>query len=133
MPAKDETKISGRIKVQTALPPLPANRVYAGIKRKRGPKRKPVLEALQKHRKPLTGNPYRSYTINYKLRILSFWFGKNIPDGPTKMREPTRHEVDKYFKIPPSNLTRWKKEEGRYWRTPADIEGNGEEVVCRIP
>lgn len=111
MPAKDETKISGRLKVQPTLPPLPANRFYAGIKRKPGPKRQRLADVLQKYKKPPTGNPYRSYTIGYKLRVLSFWFGKNIPDGPTKMREPTRLEAAKYFKIPPSNLTRWKKDE----------------------
>jgi len=110
-------KAAGRIKVQIDLPALPPTKFYAGIKKKRGPKRKALSETLQKvsHLKPVQ-NPYRSYTVSYKLRVLSYWYTASIPCGPTKKREPSRDEVANYFKIPVGNLARWKKEEkeGKY-------------------
>lgn len=112
-----QKKLAGRIKVQVDLPGLPPTKFYAGIKKKTGPKRKPLAEALQtvSHRKPVQ-NPYRSYTVSYKLRVLSYWYKPSIPCGPTKLREPTSEEVANYFKIPVRNLSRWKKEEmeGKY-------------------
>jgi len=58
-------KAAGRIKVQIDLPALPPTKFYAGIKKKGGPKRKPLSETLQKvsHLKPVQ-NPYRSYTVS---------------------------------------------------------------------
>jgi len=103
---------SGRIRVQTSIPPLPANRFYAGIKKKRGPKRKPLSELLRAPKQRVE-NPYRSYTVSFKLRVLSYWAAAKIPCGPTKVREPTRIEVAKRFRIPATNLTRWKREEGK--------------------
>ena len=42
--------------------------------------------------------------------------------GPTKVREPTRNEVARRFKVPAANLTRWKREEekGKF----AQMKGN---------
>jgi len=111
MLATKKPKICGRIKVQPVLPPLPADRFYAGVKKKRGPARKSLTEVLHAQPKRKPGNPYRSYTVSYKLRVLSFWFGKTIPCGPNTFREPTRLEVAVHFKLPVGNLSRWKKAE----------------------
>lgn len=56
-------------------------------------------------------NPYRSYTVNFKLRVLSYSMGARIRECPIKERELTRIEVVQRFKIPATNLYRWKKEE----------------------
>jgi len=81
-------KAAGHIKVQIDLPALPPTEFYAGIKKERGPKRKPLSEILQKvsHLKRVQ-NPYRSYTVNYKLRVFSYWYTASIPCGPTKKRD----------------------------------------------
>ncbi|RPA95695.1 hypothetical protein L873DRAFT_1296168 [Choiromyces venosus 120613-1] len=100
----------GRIRVQPDLPPLPADRFYAGVKKKRGPKRKPLTKILRKPKKAAE-NPYRSYTVSYKLRVLSYWIGTRIRCSPTKVRELTQEEVAAYFKVPASNLSRWRIEE----------------------
>jgi len=100
----------GRIRVQPDLRPLPAGKFYAGIKKKRGSKRKPLTEILQRPTK-VAENPYRSYTIKYKLRVLSYWIGPQIRYSPTKVRQPTREEVSNYFKVPAANLSRWRQEE----------------------
>lgn len=100
----------GRTRIQPNLPPLPADKFYAGIKKKRGPKRKPLAEILQKPERRVE-NPYRSYTVSYKLRILSYWIQTRVACGPTRVRELTREEVAHHFKIPASNLSRWRKEE----------------------
>ena len=106
---------SGRIQVQPILEPLPEYRFYAGIMKKPGPKRKGLSEALWAPPKPVE-NPYRSYTIGYKLRILSYWETPSIPTGPTQLRKPSRIKVVEWFKIPPRNISRWRKEEaeGKY-------------------
>jgi len=110
-------KSAGPIKVQIDLPALHPTKFYASIKKKRCPKRKPLSEALQKvsHHKPVH-NPYTSYTVSYKLQVLSYWYTASIPYGPTKLREPCRQEVASYFRILVSNLARWQKEEkeGKY-------------------
>jgi len=109
--------ISGRVKVQPILPPLSADKFYAGIRKRRGPKRKQLTDCPPKQQKrPTGGNLYRSYTISYKLRVLAYWYGKNIRCGPTKYREPTQLEVARYFRIPVGNLSHWKKDEreGKY-------------------
>jgi len=98
------------IRVQTVIPPLPANRFYAGIKKKRGPKRKPLSKLLQAPKQGVE-NPHRSYTVSFKLRVLSNWAAAQISCGPTKVREPTRIEVAKRFRIPATNLTHWRREE----------------------
>jgi len=100
----------GRIRVQTVISPLPANRFYAGIKKKRGPKRKPLSELLRASKQGVE-NPYRSYTVSFKLRVLSYWAAAQTSCGRTKVREPTRIEVAKRFRIPATNLTRWRREE----------------------
>lgn len=110
MPARRASQRSERIQVQPDLPPLPADKFYTGIRKKRGPARKPLVEVLRCPPKEVA-NPYRSYTVSYKLRVLSYWIGTKIPYGPTKIREPTRAEVAHRFKIPAGNLSRWKKEE----------------------
>jgi len=102
----------GRIRVQTCLPPLPAERCYAGVKKKTGPKRKPLTLLLRVEGRKVE-NPYHSYTVNFKLHILSYWMGARIREGPTKERQLTQVEVAQRFKIPATNLYRWKKEEER--------------------
>jgi len=106
---------SGRIQVPTILEPIPANRFYARVKKRPGPKGKGLSEALRAPPKPVE-NPYRSYTIRYKLRILSYWQIPSIPTGPTQLRKPSRIGVAEWFKIPPRNISRWRKEEaeGKY-------------------
>lgn len=103
-------KAAGRTKVQPNPEPLPAERFYAGVKKKTGPKRKLLSEKLRAPPKRVD-NPYRSYSISYKLRVLSYWNIPSIPSGPTKMRKPMRTEVINRFKISGTNLTRWRKEE----------------------
>ncbi|RPA95464.1 hypothetical protein L873DRAFT_1812776 [Choiromyces venosus 120613-1] len=46
-------KATGRIKVQPTLDLLPAERFYAGIKKKSGPKRKLLSEQLRVAPKPV--------------------------------------------------------------------------------
>ena len=103
-------KAAGRTKVQPILEPLPAERFYAGVKKKTGPKRKLLSEKLRAPPKRVD-NPYCSYTINYKLRVLSYWDIPSIPCGPTILRKPMRTEVINRFKISGTNLTQWRKEE----------------------
>ena len=103
-------KPSGRIRVHPVLPPLPAERFYAGVKKKPGPKRKQLTEGLRLAPQQVE-NPYRSYRVSYKLRVLSYWENPSIPIGPTQLRKPTRGETAVRFKIPQTNLTRWRKEE----------------------
>ena len=58
-------------------------------------------------------NPYRSYTVSFKFRVLFYWAAATIPCGPIKVCEPKQIEVAKRFRIPAINLTRWKREEGK--------------------
>jgi len=39
-----------------------------------------------------------------------------MPTEPTQLRKPSRIEVAERFKIPPGNISRWRKEEaeGKY-------------------
>ena len=109
--------LSGRVKVQPILHPLSAEKFYAGIRKQRGPKRRQLTDCPPKQQKQPTGrNPYRFYTISYKLRVLAYWYGKNIRCGPTKYWEPTQLEVARYFRIPVGNLSKWKKDKrgGKY-------------------
>jgi len=110
MPASSTRQPCGRVRVYPNIPPLPADKFYAGVKKKRGPTRKPLVEVLRLPSKVVT-NPYHSYTVSYKLRVLSYWAGAKMPCGPTKVREPTREEVAYRFKVPAGNQSRWKKEE----------------------
>ena len=66
MPARLASQRSGRIHVQPNLPPLPADKFYAAIPKKRGPARKPLVEVLRCPSEEVA-NPYRSYTVSYKL------------------------------------------------------------------
>ena len=109
MPPKP-AKPAGRSKVQPVLEPLSTDRFYAGVKRKTGPKRKALSERQQSPPKRVE-NPYRTYTVSYKLRVLSYWNTRSIRISPTKLRKPTRAEVVERFNIAKSNLSRWKKEE----------------------
>ena len=71
MPARRASQRSGRVPVRPDIPPLPADKFYAGVQKKRGPVRKPLSEVLRRPQKEVT-NPYRSYTVSYKLRVLSY-------------------------------------------------------------
>ena len=64
-------KAARRVKVRPVLTPLPANQFYAGIKKKLGPKRKLLSDKLRVPPSPVE-NPYRSYTISYRLRVPSY-------------------------------------------------------------
>ena len=113
------------------LPPLPADRFYAGIKKKRGPRRKTLAERLQKPERHVE-NPYWSYTVSYKLRILSYWIQTRVPCSLTRVRELTREEVAHYFRVPAANLSWWRKEErdGKFTAMKARqrrAEGGGRE------
>jgi len=77
-------KSAGRKKVHPVLVPIPANRRYAGIKRKPGPKSKLISEKPRVPPKPVQ-NPYRTYNISYGLRFLSYWNTASIPSGLTTM------------------------------------------------
>ena len=106
---------TARVRVAVQLPELPAEGFYTGGKRKLGPKRKPLAEQLRTS--PLAVKPpRRSYTVNYKLRVLSWLHKKSIPCSPTRLREPTLAEAANTFKIPVANLGKWQKEEqqGKY-------------------
>ncbi|RPA96987.1 hypothetical protein L873DRAFT_1810496, partial [Choiromyces venosus 120613-1] len=92
------------------LPPLPSNCFYARIKKKTGPKQKSLSEVLCKRKEP-TNNLHRTYTVNYKLRILSYWKTSSIPYSPSNFHAPTWAEVAARFRLLATNLSRWKKEE----------------------
>jgi len=53
----------------------------------------------------------QQYTVRYKLRVLSYLEHARVPLGPTVMREVTAAETAQRFKIPASNIARWKKQE----------------------
>ena len=71
MPARRSNQPSGRVRVYPDIPPVPAEKFYAGVKKKRGPQRKPLAEVLQSAKREVS-NPYQSYTVSYKLRVLSY-------------------------------------------------------------
>ncbi|RPA95486.1 hypothetical protein L873DRAFT_1812809 [Choiromyces venosus 120613-1] len=85
-------KAARRIKVEPTLDPLPAKRFYAGIKKKPGPKRKLLSEQLRVALKPFE-NPYQSYSISYKLQVLSLWDTPSIPSEPSTVHKLTHVEV----------------------------------------
>lgn len=60
----------------------------------------PPVSAIKKH-----------YTTQYKLRVISYLRHATIPTGPTTTRPVTPAETARRFKIPRSNLSRWKKNE----------------------
>lgn len=121
MPARQSNQPSGRVCLYPDLPRLHADKFYAGVKTKRGPKCKSFADVLQCPKKQVS-NPYRSYTVRYKLRVLSYWIAAEKPCGPTRVQEPTREEVAFWFKVPAGNLTRWRKEEeqGKFIAQRAD-------------
>lgn len=94
----------------TIARPIPPGGFYAGVRKRPGPKRKPVSER-QLNPPPPVKNQNRPYTVRYKLRVLSYWHHTQIRSGPTTFRQPLRAEVSKRFKIPVTNLLRWKKGE----------------------
>ena len=126
--APKTNKAAGQKIVKVILPPLPADRFYAGVKKRPGPKRSSVADAPRIPPKPVESR-YRSYTVSYKLRILSYCYIPSIPIGPSAKRKPTRREVAHRFKIPPSNLTHTmanlEEEEGKFqtqaYSTETDI------------
>ena len=107
----NKRKESARSKVMVSLPEHPAGKFYAGEKKKPGPKRN-LLKVSIRATPNAIQNPRKSYTINYKLWVLS-WLRvlASIPSGPSKFREPTFQEAATRFKIPLGNLGRWQKEE----------------------
>jgi len=116
---------TARVRVTVQLSELPAGRFYAREKRKPGPKRKLLAKQLRTS-PPAVQQPRRSYTVNYKLRVLSWLQKPSIPCGPTRLREPTLAEAANRFKIPVANLGKWQKEErqGKYLEISA--------MACRI-
>jgi len=110
MPTRRATQRSGCVPLQPDFPPLLANKFYAGVQQRGGPVRKPLVKGLR-HPQKEVANPYHSYTVSYKLCLLSYWIGTKIPWGPRRVREPTLAEVAERFKVPARNLSRWKKEE----------------------
>lgn len=77
-------------------------------------------------------NCRKSYTINYKLRVLSWLQTASIPCGPSKFQQPTIREAADQFKIPFGNLGRRQREEkaGRYLEISASarrLEGERKE------
>jgi len=105
-----QQKIYGWVKVQVALPPLPADSFYARIKKRTGAKRTQLAEVLHVPQKKSQSH-HRSYTVGYKLQVLSYWYASHIKYGSSKFREPTVREVGKYINIPVGNLHRWRKDE----------------------
>jgi hypothetical protein len=83
---------------------------YAGVKKRPGPRKRPISEKALAPPRPIQ-TPHRSYTVKFKLRVLSYWRHTRLPIGPTQTRQPSRSEVSRRFKIPLSNLTRWKANE----------------------
>ena len=104
-------KPAGRTPVQPVLKPLSTDRFYAGVRRKRGPKRKALSGGVGSAPKGVE-SAYRTYTISYKIRVLSYWDTPSIRISPTKLRKPTRAEAAERFKVAESNLSRWKKDQG---------------------
>jgi len=124
-PRRRAQQSTARIRVAPQLPELPAGRFYAGERRKPGPKRKLLAKQLRST-PPAVKQPRRSYTVNYKLCVLSWLQKPSIPCGPTRLREPALGEAANRFKIPLPNLGKWQKEEqeGKYLEPSA--------LACRI-
>jgi len=101
---------AGPIRVHPVLPALSAERFYAGVKKKPGPKRKQLAESLRAAPRRVE-YPHRAYKVSYKLRVLSYWVTPSIGAGPTQLRKPTRGETAMRFGVTEANLSRWKKEE----------------------
>ena len=92
------------------LEPLSTDQFYAGVQRKPDPKRKPLAEGPRSPPKRVE-NPYRTYTVSSKLRVLSYWNMPSIRSGPTKLRKLARAEIVERFKVAGSNLSRLRKDE----------------------
>lgn len=92
--------------------PLRSTKSYRIVKKRPGPKRKSIAERRLVP-PPAIKNPHRSYTTQFKLRVLSYWHHTEIRTGPSTTRSPNRAEVSDRYKIPVTNLSRWKKEEAR--------------------
>jgi len=92
------------------LPELTAKKFYAGKRKKPGPKPSLLVKQLGVS-PPAVKQARRSYTINYKLCVLSWLVWPFIPCGPTKLREATLAEAAKHFRIPAVTLGKWRKEE----------------------
>lgn len=92
--------------------PARSDKFYAGVKKRPGPKRRPIAEQQLAFPRAVKYTK-RSYTVKYKLRVLSYWHYTKIPTGPTTSRPPNRAEVSHRFKIPPTNLLRWKNSEAK--------------------
>ena len=75
-----------------------------------GPRRIEIIERPLAFPPPVLATK-KQYTARYKLRVLSYLHHATIPTGPTTTRPVTLAETARRFKIPPSNLTRWKKSE----------------------
>jgi len=78
--------------------------------KKKGRNCKPLAEVLRYSQQEVS-NLYRSYTVSYKLRVLSYWTGAKLPCSPTRVREATWEDVGFWVKIPAGNLSQWRKKE----------------------
>lgn len=95
----------------TIFPYPTTNKFYTqGPTRRPGPKRILIVEKALTFPAPVK-NPQRSYTALYKLRVISYWLYAEIPYGPSRTRKLTRVEVSFRFKIPETNISRWKHRE----------------------
>ena len=119
---------SARSRVVVPLAELPVTKLYAGIKKRKGPKRQ-LLE--QKPPAPPKKSPAahsrKSYTIKYKLRVLAWLGSQCIPCSPSRFREPTVGETAKRFRISAKNIVRWRAEEraGKYLEVSASARRVG--------
>ena len=77
-----------------------------------GPRRAPIAQRPLSFPTPVSCTK-QSYTVKYKLRILSYLQHGEIRCGPTKTRKPTLKETAKRFQIPVANISRWKHEESK--------------------
>ena len=125
----------GTVRIRTAahLSDLSDTHFYASIRKWKGLQREHLAHKPRvtptKHPTTL---PRKSYTIKYKLRILSWLQVKSVPCGPSPgdLQKLTIKETANRFCLPIANVSQWKAEEkaGKYlnvlgmaWR----VEGGG--------
>ena len=121
-PQNRAQQCTAQARIAVQLPELPVVRFYVGEKRKPSPRGK--LLAVQLRTSPrAVQQPRRFYTVNYKLRVLSWLQKPSILCGPTRLREPTLAEAAYRLKIPVANLGKWQKEkrQGKYLEPSAVV------------
>lgn len=97
----------------SVLPLIVPTSFYTPAPKKRpGPTRLPIAETALTFTS-LVKNPDRSYMSFYKVRVISYWHHPEIICEPTvqSIRRPTHAEVSFRFKIPETNISRWKRQE----------------------